>query len=74
MVKEKVREKEKIKILTIVILLGISCFLTYYFHIVLKTAVIFTHFFYIPIILACIWWERKVRKNNWARASKNKWW
>ncbi|MBU4228272.1 PAS domain S-box protein [bacterium] len=59
MVQAMIREKEKIKILTIVILLGISCFLTYYFHIVLKTAVIFTHFFYIPIILACIWWRRK---------------
>ncbi len=59
MVQAMIREKEKIKILTIVILLGISCFLTYYFHIVLKTAVIFTHFFYIPIILACIWWKRK---------------
>jgi len=58
-IKAMVREKEKIKILTIVILLGISCFLTYYFHIILKTEVIFTHFFYIPIILSCIWWKRK---------------
>jgi len=54
-----VREKEKIKILTIFILLGISCFLNYYFHIVLKTGIIYTHFFYIPIIFACIWWRRK---------------
>jgi len=51
--------KEKFRILTIVILLGISCFLTYYFHIVLKTGVVFSHFFYIPIIFACIWWKRK---------------
>lgn len=51
--------KEKSKILIIVILLGISCFLTYYFHIVLKTGVVFSHFFYIPIIFACIWWKRK---------------
>ena len=51
--------KEKFKILTIVIFLGISCFLTYYFHVVLKTGVIFTHFFYIPIIFACVWWKRK---------------
>lgn len=51
--------KEKFRILTIVILLGISCFLTYYFHIVLKTGVVFSYFFYIPIIFACIWWKRK---------------
>ena len=51
--------KEKFKILTIVILLGINCFLTYYFHVVLKTGVVFSHLFYIPIILACIWWKRK---------------
>lgn len=51
--------KEKFRILTIVILLDISCFLTYYFHIVLKTGVVFSHFFYIPIIFACIWWKRK---------------
>jgi PAS domain S-box-containing protein len=59
MVKAMVREKEKFKILTIVILLGISCFLTYYFQIVLKTGIIYTHFFYIPIVLSCIWWKRK---------------
>jgi len=58
-IKAMVREEEKFKILTIVILLGISCFLTYYFHMVLKTSIVFTHFFYIPIILACIWWKRK---------------
>ena len=51
--------KEKFKILTIFILLGISCFLTYYFHVVLKTGVVFSHLFYIPIIFTCIWWKRK---------------
>jgi diguanylate cyclase (GGDEF)-like protein/PAS domain S-box-containing protein len=29
-----------------------------YCHSVLKTGVIFTHFFYVPIILASIWWKR----------------
>jgi PAS domain S-box-containing protein len=36
-----------------------SCFLTYYFHVALKTGEIFTHFFYIPIILASLWWKRR---------------
>ena len=51
--------KEKYKILLIIILLAIASFLTYYFHAVLKTGIIFTHFFYIPIILASLWWKRK---------------
>ena len=41
------------------ILLITSCLLTYYFHEVLKTGEIFTHFFYIPIILASLWWKRR---------------
>ncbi|MDD5474543.1 MAG: ATP-binding protein [Candidatus Methanoperedens sp.] len=51
--------KEKHKILVMVILLAISSFLTYYFHAVLRTGVVYTHFFYIPIIVASLWWKRK---------------
>lgn len=51
--------KEKYKILIMVILLAFASFLTYFFHVVLKTGIIFTHFFYIPIILAALWWKRK---------------
>ena len=53
------REKEKYKILIMAILLGISCFLTFYFHVIFETGVVFSHFFYIPIILAALWWKRK---------------
>ena len=41
------------------ILLVVSVFLTYYFHIVLGEGTLFTHIFYFPIILAAIWWKRK---------------
>jgi PAS domain S-box-containing protein len=51
--------KEKYKIPLIVILLAITLSLTYYCHAVLRVGVLFTHFFYIPIILAALWWERK---------------
>jgi len=54
----KARITEKYKVITIFILLAIAIFLTYYFHGILRTGVIFTHFFYIPIILAAIWWKR----------------
>jgi len=53
------RQKEKQKITLIAILLVSSCFLTYYFHEILETGTVFTHFFYIPIILASLWWKRK---------------
>lgn len=49
----------KYKIMVMAILLAICCFLTYYFHEVRETDVVFTHFFYIPIILASLWWKRK---------------
>ncbi len=32
---------------------------TYYFHSVLGIGTVFTHFFYIPIILSALWWQRK---------------
>ena len=41
------------------VFLAMCCLLTYYFHVVLKTGTVFTHFFYIPIILASLWWQRK---------------
>jgi hypothetical protein len=41
-----------------ILLLG-ACILTYYYHATLGTGVIFTHLFYVPIILASIWWGKK---------------
>jgi len=54
-----VEQKEKYKIIAMVILLAGACYLTYYFHAVLGTGTVFTHFFYIPIILASLWWKRR---------------
>ena len=36
-----------------------ACILTYYYHATLKTEDLFTHLFYIPVILAAIWWGKK---------------
>ena len=52
-------ERQKEKIALMAILLAGSCFMTYYFHVVIETSTVFTHFFYIPIILASLWWKRK---------------
>lgn len=54
-----VEQKEKYKIIVITILLAGACVLTYYFHAILDHGRVFTHFFYIPIILAALWWRRK---------------
>ncbi len=53
------KKKEKRRILIMAALLGICCALTYYFHVVLGVGTVFTHFFYVPIILASLWWRRK---------------
>jgi len=46
--------------LTVVSLLVIVCgALGLYFHIVLRTDLVYTHFAYIPIILGSMWWGRK---------------
>ncbi|MCD4699153.1 MAG: PAS domain S-box protein [Phycisphaerae bacterium] len=47
------------KIAVMALLLTLSCGLTYYFHVKLETGTVFTHYFYVPIILACIWWKRR---------------
>lgn len=50
-------EKNLYEIILIISFLVICCLLTYYFHFILKTGVIFTHFFYVPIVLATVWWK-----------------
>lgn len=52
-------KRETLKIALMVVLVAYACLLTYYFHAVHKTGSFFTHFFYIPIIVASLWWKRK---------------
>jgi PAS domain S-box-containing protein len=60
MIRTRLEEgRERYRIAFMAILLIGSCLLTYYFHVVLNTGRVFTHFFYIPIILASLWWKRK---------------
>ena len=54
----KIRKPEH-KVAVIAALIALSAFLTYYFHHVLGYGQVFTHFFYVPIILAALWWQRK---------------
>ncbi|KUL03130.1 MAG: Two-component system protein A [Methanoculleus marisnigri] len=50
---------ENQRVAIIMALLGISIFLTYYFHAILMLGTVFSHFFYLPIILTALWWEKR---------------
>ena len=41
------------------VILLVACILTYHYHATLKIEDLFTHLFYIPVILASIWWGKK---------------
>lgn len=53
------KREDKYKLLIIAFFFAVACVLVYYFHVVLGRENVFSHFFYIPIVLACIWWKRK---------------
>ncbi len=53
------RSAQTYKIAAMAVLLAGACFLTYYCHAVIKTDLVFTHLFYVPIFLASFWWKRK---------------
>ncbi|EKF84857.1 PAS domain S-box protein [Methanobacterium formicicum] len=53
---ESLSEYETFMVLSLIVL---SCVLTYYFHFVLGSGILFTHFYYIPIVLSAVWWKRK---------------
>jgi len=56
---KKFDKKELNKIIILGFLLIICLLATYYFHFILKSEVVVTHLFYIPITLASLWWSRK---------------
>ncbi len=51
-------QNNPLKILIISVFVLVSLFLIFYFHFILKQSVVFTHFFYLPIIFSSIWWGR----------------
>ena len=50
---------KKVQVSLILILYIGSIVLMCYFYFILKTSVIFSHFFYFPISLSCLWWKYK---------------
>jgi len=55
---KEVLDDEKSKLAVVGALLAIMSYLTYYSHAVLGVEMVFAHLFYIPIVLACVWWKR----------------
>ncbi|MBW1898822.1 MAG: PAS domain-containing protein, partial [Deltaproteobacteria bacterium] len=52
------KQKEKSRILLMTLLVVGCCLLMYFFHKIFEVGSVFTHFFYIPIVLASLWWKR----------------
>lgn len=52
-------KEDMYKIAVISALIVTACFITLYFHVILEYSAVFTHLFYVPIILASFWWKRK---------------
>jgi len=48
---------KKLRIPVIIILLIFSTVLIYYFRVVHRNEIIFTHLFYLPVILSAFWWQ-----------------
>lgn len=53
------RGMERCKIVAMMLMLACCCMTTYYFHVVLGIGAVFSHLFYIPIIIAALWWRKK---------------
>ena len=59
MKKKRLENGEVSKLIVLGFLLASCLLATYYFHFILRIDTVFTHLFYVPIILASLWWQRK---------------
>jgi diguanylate cyclase (GGDEF)-like protein/PAS domain S-box-containing protein len=55
----QMRRREVGKYAITILLAGGACLIVTFGHLILKTEVVITHFFYIPIVWSCIVWRRK---------------
>ena len=53
------RRLERLKAATMFVLVAACVFVTIWFHLVSDAGYVFPNLYYIPIILACLWWDRK---------------
>lgn len=57
--KPNVKISPKYKMLFMSLMIVAAGWLSYYCHGVMRTCVIYTHLYYIPIIFSTLWWKRK---------------
>ena len=58
-VKKFMLDRRRYRFLLMAVLLTACFALTYYFHVFLKDESLFSHFFYVPIILSALWWQER---------------
>jgi len=51
--------KKHVKMIVILSFIAACCVMTLYFHAIIKYSMVFSHLFYIPIILASLWWQKR---------------
>ncbi len=51
-------KQRRIRVAVILVLILISFGLNFFFYAVLQSPVVFSHFFYIPIVLSALWWRK----------------
>ena len=57
--KERLLGNDRQKAALLVLLILLCAGATYYFHFVLRSEVVFSHLFYVPIALAGLWWGKR---------------
>jgi len=55
---ERPVNRDAIRVVILTLLLLVCMGMTYYAHFILHTGIVFSHFFYVPIVLAALWWGR----------------
>jgi len=53
------QHRKWLKVALVSFLVAVCIFVTLWFHYVSDISYVFPNFFYFPIILACLWWDRK---------------
>jgi signal transduction histidine kinase len=56
---DKRQRREWLKISLVFALVAVCIFLTIWFHYISDVGFVFPNLYYVPIILACLWWDRK---------------
>ncbi|MCX7704439.1 MAG: PAS domain S-box protein [Planctomycetota bacterium] len=57
--KEESRRNSFMRVCVITFLIAVYTGLGVFFHTILKKEMVYTHFAYLPIVIACMWWGRK---------------